>query len=168
MKRMGLKTLGVGVFALLATQFIPVGAAPTNPPVTGEPAWDSPATRELARRACFDCHSNETRWPWYASIAPASWMIRDHVSEGRRKLNFSAWPAGAGEADEAGEALSKGEMPLWDYALLHPQARLTPQETDALAQGLAATLGTKRKDGGHGARKGDDDGDRDEGRDGRP
>ena len=130
--------------------------------MTGEPPWNSPETRALAKRACFDCHSNETRWPWYASVAPASWIIRDHVSEGRRKLNFSTWPGGVREVDEIGEVLSKGEMPLWDYALLHPEARLTPQEMDALTKGLAATLGTASEGSRRGPRGDDGDGDRDD------
>ena len=76
-------------FLLLAIQFVPYGRAHTNPPVTAEPAWDSAETRELARRACFDCHSNETAWPSYTSISPASWLAQRHVNEGRRELNFS-------------------------------------------------------------------------------
>jgi len=66
--------LGVLVGLLVVIQFVPYGRAHTNPPVAQEPIWDSPQTRELARRACFDCHSNETMWPWYSNIAPISWI----------------------------------------------------------------------------------------------
>jgi len=65
-----------GGIVFIAMQLVPYGHAHTNPPVTGEPKWDSPQTRELAKRACFDCHSNETDWPWYSNIAPVSWLIQ--------------------------------------------------------------------------------------------
>src|SRR5690606_30867239 len=72
-------------------QLVPYGQARSNPPVIQEPAWDSPRTRELAKRACFDCHSNETRWPWYARIAPMSWVLQRDVEAGRSVMNFSEW-----------------------------------------------------------------------------
>jgi glutaredoxin len=85
-----LKFAGIAfVVLLILIQFIPV--AHTNPPVTREIQWDSLQTRALAQRACFDCHSNETVWPWYAYVAPVSWRIANHVYDGRRRLNFSEW-----------------------------------------------------------------------------
>src|SRR5215831_3235209 len=77
--------------ALVLIQLIPFGREHTNPPVTQEPAWDSPGTRELAKRACFDCHSNETVWPWYSRVAPVSWLTQRDVNGGRRHVNFSEW-----------------------------------------------------------------------------
>ena len=65
----------VAVGGFLLIQLVPFGRDHTNPPVVQEPKWDSPATRELAKRACFDCHSNETVWPWYSNIAPVSWLV---------------------------------------------------------------------------------------------
>jgi hypothetical protein len=123
---------------LLVAQVVPYGRAHSNPPVVAEPTWDSPATRELANRACFDCHSNQTRWPWYANVAPSSWLVQNHVDEGRRVLNFSDWNRGNSEADEAGEAVREGEMPPRSYLLLHPEARLTDSERAQLALGLDA------------------------------
>ena len=79
----------VGVIVLM--QIIPYGRTHSNPPVTREPSWDSPRTRELARRACFDCHSNETRWPWYADVAPFSWVVQRDVDIARNVINFSEW-----------------------------------------------------------------------------
>jgi mono/diheme cytochrome c family protein len=140
--------------AALLVQLVPYGRAHTNPPVTQEPAWDSPRTRELAQRACFDCHSNETAWPAYASVAPFSWIVQDHVDEGRSVLNFSEFDRPQDEAEEAAEVVLEGEMPLWDYALMHPSARLSPEETRALADGLAATLGGEGGDGEVAAREG--------------
>lgn len=138
--------LGIGIPAaiLVLIQLVPYGRAHTNPPVEREPAWDSPRTRELAKRACFDCHSNETRWPWYSSIAPLSWRVQAHVDEGREKLNFSAFDAGsrrmAHSAGEAGEVVTEGEMPLKDYVMMHPEARLSLVERRDLAAGLDATF----------------------------
>lgn len=118
----------------LGIQFVPVERE--NPPVIVEPRWDAPKTRELAVRACYDCHSNETRWPWYSRIAPASWMVAEHVKDGRRALNFSEWPAG--ELEEAAEEVRKEKMPLPSYLIGHPEARLTTEERETLARGLEA------------------------------
>jgi mono/diheme cytochrome c family protein len=127
--------------ALVAIQLVPYGRDHINPRVTGEPAWDSPQTRALAKQACFDCHSNETEWPAYASIAPASWLVQRDVNEGRAVLNFSEWTRPQEEAKEAAEEVRKGEMPPAAYTLVHAHARLKPADRDRLAQGLAKTLG---------------------------
>ncbi len=129
---------GVGLFVLI--QFIPYGREHTNLPVVQEPAWDSPQTRELARRACFDCHSNETVWPWYSNVAPVSWLIQRDVDEGRQKLNFSEWNRPQDELDEITEVIREGEMPPMYYVLLHPQAKLSQTEKEALIAGLRATV----------------------------
>jgi hypothetical protein len=127
---------------VLVIQLVPYGRAHSNPRVVQEPAWDSPSTRELAVRACFDCHSNETRWPWYSNVAPFSWLLQRHVDEGRRVLNFSEWQRPYEEAGESARTVLEGEMPLRSYLLLHPAASLTEAEKQSLARGLAATLGT--------------------------
>jgi mono/diheme cytochrome c family protein len=126
--------------ALIAIQLVPYGRAHGNPPVTGEPAWDAPATRELAKRACFDCHSNETEWPAYASLAPASWLVQRDVDEARAVLNFSEWTRPQEEAEDAPEEVREGEMPPVAYKLVHAHARLNAAERDRLVQGLAKTL----------------------------
>jgi mono/diheme cytochrome c family protein len=137
-----LRWLGIGVVAaFLILQLLPYGH--TNPPGHVEPRWDAPATRALAVRACFDCHSNETVWPWYSHVAPVSWLAQRDVDEGRRTLNFSEWDRPQKEARESAKTVRKGEMPPWFYVLLHPDARLTPAETQTLIAGLEATLGTK-------------------------
>lgn len=112
----------------------------TNPPVVKEPAWDSPGTRALAKRACFDCHSNETRTPWYSQVAPVSWLLASHVAEGREHLNFSSVD-GTEEPEEMAEEILKGAMPTADYKLLHAEARLTAEERDSLVRGLYASFG---------------------------
>ena len=131
-------------------QLVPYGRNHTNPPVQAEPQWDSPETRALAKRACFDCHSNETVWPWYSNIAPISWLTQRDVDEGRQKLNFSEWNRPQ-EVDEVIEVIQKGEMPPKIYLLAHPQARLTQAEKEKLIRGLQATLGVQ------GGTKGTDD-----------
>ena len=125
----------------VAIQFVPYGRRHDNPPVRREPAWDSPATRALAVRVCFDCHSNETRWPWYTFIAPVSWLTQRDVDEGRDALNFSEWDRPQKEAHESAETVREGEMPPWFYLLPRPYARLSAAERERLIAGLAATFG---------------------------
>lgn len=133
----------LGLFVLI--QFVPYGRNHTNPPVRQEPVWDSPQTAALARRACFDCHSNQTVWPWYSNIAPVSWLVLRDVDEGRSKLNFSEWDLPQKDAEEAAEQVQKGEMPPWFYLPAHPQARLSMQEKQALIRGLQATTGSRKQ-----------------------
>lgn len=119
---------------VIGAQLVPVDRS--NPPVTQELKWDSEETRELVSRACFDCHSNQTVWPWYSYIAPISWRVADHVDHGRGHLNFSEWDKPNEDFDEIKEVMDEGEMPLWDYLLMHTEAKLTPEETQALIEGL--------------------------------
>jgi len=129
------------VAGALAIQVVPYGRNHANPPVTREPAWDSPATRELAKRACFDCHSNETAWPVYASIAPVSWLVQHDVTEGRGVLNFSEWYRAQEGAKDASEEVLQREMPPATYRFVHAHARLTAAEMERLANGLVKTTG---------------------------
>jgi mono/diheme cytochrome c family protein len=130
---------GVAVTAVVI-QAVPYGRGRGNPPVQAEPAWDTPETRDLAVRRCFDCHSNETRWPWYAAVAPLSWFIQHHVDEGRRELNFSEWNRPQHDVYEAAITTRNGEMPVFGYLSLHPEARMTEAELKRLAQGLLNTV----------------------------
>ena len=124
---------------LLAIQFVRMPR--TNPAATREVRWDTPATRALASRACFDCHSNGTVWPWYSHVAPASWLVINHVNSGRRHLDFSEWdrPQHATFTDVE-DNVTSGEMPIWNYVIVHPRAKLTPAERQQLLDGLRATL----------------------------
>jgi len=140
-----MKLSGGAVIVLAAIQFIPYGREHTNPPVTGEPKWDSPDTRELFWRACRDCHSNETVWPWYSSVAPVSWLTEVDVSFGRKKLNVSEWGrAGENEGDKAADEVRQGKMPLFFYLPAHPEAKLNDGEKQELIKGLVATFGEKK------------------------
>jgi hypothetical protein len=115
----------------------------SNPPGSG--GLVAPAeTSEVLRHACYDCHSNETRWPWYASVAPLSWLIRHDVDEGRRRLNFSNWQdyasdpeTAAHKLDEIAKAVTRGDMAPWHYRLLHPSARLGEEDRARLARWAA-------------------------------
>jgi mono/diheme cytochrome c family protein len=124
---------------LILIQLVPYGRDHENPAVVAEPSWDSQQTRDLAVRACFDCHSNETTWPWYSNIAPLSWLIQRDVDEGREHLNFSEWNRRQ-RSGESAETVREGEMPPPYYTVTHPNARLSDAEMQALAQGLTASL----------------------------
>jgi hypothetical protein len=128
---------GFGGLVLVAQLVRP---AIDNPPVVAEPHWNSARTREMVRGACFDCHSNETVVPWYGQVAPFRWLIAHHVQEGRGKLNFSD-PSSEYDLDDMAKELHSGGMPIWDYKLAHPMARLTDAQRDSLVVGLKATFG---------------------------
>ncbi len=138
--------LALPLILLAGLQLVPYGRDHSAPADGQKVVWDSPRTLELARRACFDCHSHETRWPWYANLAPISWRIQNHVQEGREAIDFSAFVPGnedvAEAAGEAAETVQKGEMPPFDYRLAHPEARLTPAEQRDLIAGLKRTFAT--------------------------
>jgi cytochrome c551/c552 len=130
----------VAVAVLAAAQLVPV--ARDNPPETGA-LVAPPAVDALLRRACADCHSRRTVWPWYSRIAPASWLVAHDVSEGRRELDFSAWDTidvarRRKKLQESAAEVREGEMPPWYYVLLHPAARLAPGERDTLLAWLEA------------------------------
>ncbi len=145
MKIRKLVLIAIAVIAagFLLIQVAPYGRAHDNPPVAAEPNWDSPQTRELAQRACFDCHSNETVWPWYSNVAPVSWLVQHDVDEGRQRLNFSEWGRGGEgeETEELYEVIVENKMPMPNYLITHPEARLTDGEKAALADGLLVTMG---------------------------
>ena len=126
------------VIIFIGIQLIPLNR--TNLPISREIKWNSPETQALAQRACFDCHSNQTTWPWDSYIAPSSFLIINHVNEGRRRLNFSEWDQPNSDFEEVSRTMQNGEMPMWDYVLMHPTAKLTPAETQQLLDGLQATF----------------------------
>ena len=137
--RRGLVVLALG---LVGAQAIRVDR--TNPPVTGDVG--APAeVAALLRRACYDCHSNETAWPWYARVAPVSWLLASDVREGRRELDFSTWTAYGAKKKvknltKTAEEVGEGDMPPWDYALMHPEARLADAERGALRAWTAVEI----------------------------
>lgn len=136
----------IGVVGLLLViQFVPVGR--TNPAVVGE-VQAPERVMAVLRQSCYDCHSNETVWPWYSRVAPMSWFVADHVHEGREHLNFSAWsrmnPGERAEArEEVWEEVAEGEMPLASYLWLHGDARLDEGDRAALRAWAGAGEGDR-------------------------
>lgn len=132
MRRIVRTALIAGIVLAGAIQLVPVWRYQTNPAVQSEPAWSSPQAREVAKRACFDCHSNETSWPLYSKVAPISWLVTYDVVKGRSELNFSTWGSGSQEVDDIGETIVDGEMPPRIYLVTHPEAALTAAERQLL------------------------------------
>lgn len=132
--------LGGVVLLLLVIQLIPVSAV-DDPPVEEEIAAPGDIMGIL-RRSCFDCHSNETVWPWYSRVMPAKWLVRRDVEEGREHLNFSTWnrydaEERAEKLEEVAEEVEEEEMPLWFYTPLHRDARLTAEDRQRLVEWAA-------------------------------
>jgi hypothetical protein len=121
----------------------------TNPPHTNPPVKTDfltvmdppPKIAAMFRSACYDCHSNETRWPWYSSVAPMSWQIASEVREGRGQLNLSEWPVNDPKRawkkmEDMSEQIDQKDMPLPKYTLIHADARLTDAQRADLTQWL--------------------------------
>lgn len=133
MKRGVKVALGV-VVVLVVMQLV----RPTreNPAVTGD-LVTPPDVKSVLKKACYDCHSNETVWPWYSNVAPVSWLVARDVNEGRKHLNFSVWESYEQKRkdkklEEIGEEVSEGEMPMAIYVPLHPEAKLSDAEKKLL------------------------------------
>jgi mono/diheme cytochrome c family protein len=135
-----LALIGAAILVFALIQLVPFGRDHTNPPVVSEPQWSSPEARALVKQSCFDCHSNETVWPWYSNVAPASWLVQFDVNEGRRKFNFSDWNRNPGELDEMIEVIREGEMPPLKYTINHPEARLNAQKKQELIDALKSSI----------------------------
>ena len=135
MKRYARLAGGVGLLALLAVQFVPIER--TNRLGAGDP--NAPRDVQwILRRACYDCHSTETRWPIWTYIAPFSWQVVGDVERARNVLNFSDWAAydrsrRVSLRSMIGPVTTGHRMPLWYYLTLHPDAHLS--ETDLAALG---------------------------------
>jgi hypothetical protein len=134
MKKSPVKIFLVIVVVIAAIQFIPVER--TNPPI-GEDISVSSEVKGILKRACYDCHSHETIWPWYSQVAPASWLLAWDVAEGREELNFSTWNRYSPKKQdkiikEIWKEVQEGEMPPWFYLPLHPKARLSDNDRNLL------------------------------------
>jgi Haem-binding domain len=138
-----LKALRWLLAAAVLIQFVPFGHDHTNPPAAKEPPWDKPQTRDLVKRACFDCHSNETTWPWYSNVAPVSWLVQRDVNGGRRHLNFSEWDHPQRHAEDIPKEVQEGGMPPFFYLPMHPNAKLTGADKQALIDGVGKSLAKK-------------------------
>jgi hypothetical protein len=128
-------------------QFIPSGIPENIPEDENSLARSSmvpePVLEQL-RTSCFDCHSNQTYLPWYSKIAPFSWMLADHIIEGRSNLNFSEWESYSrreklGILESIADVVESGEMPLKSYLLIHRDAKLDEEKISALNQWVEET-----------------------------
>ena len=126
--------LGLLAVGLVGIQFIPV--VRSNPPILAE--IEAPEeVLTIIRRACYDCHSNETIWPWYSYVAPVSWLVESDVKVGRSNVNFSEWNEYSQKLQnlkryKIGEEVEEGEMPLWFYVSLHSEAQLSQADIDLI------------------------------------
>ncbi len=139
-KRIVLILIGGAVVLFLLIQLIPFGHTRTNPSVVSEPNWSSPQARALVKEHCFQCHSNETNWTWYANIAPGSWLIAMDVIEGRNHFNFSDWKNNPGELDEMVGTVQDGEMPPIQYWMFHPKSKMNAPKKQELIDALNSSL----------------------------
>ncbi len=148
MKRFSKKNISIGITSLavivIALQFFPPSLSHSNPPVTGEPKWNSPETRATFFKACADCHSNETVFPWYSTIAPVSWLVESDIREGRKHFNISEWDRRINNGDKAAEEVQRGSMPSGLYLLMHSNANLNAADKKKFVEGLTATFGTSQ------------------------
>jgi hypothetical protein len=140
-KMMVRRALLAAVAALVLVQLVPVDRS--NPPVEAEVAAP-PEVRAILRRACYDCHSNETVWPWYGRIAPVSWLLQRDIREGRKEVNFSVfgqYPDKRRQRKwlEIPEQVEKREMPPWFYTTIHREARLSEADREALVRWARAS-----------------------------
>lgn len=127
------------LFALI--QLVPYGRG-GNPPVTRAASWPPGVGQELAKTACYDCHSNLTNRWWATQIAPASWLAQTDVSGGRSRLNFSTWDTAQPDAKEVADTVLSGSMPPLQYTLIHRNARLSVDERAQLAAAVTALYAT--------------------------
>ena len=140
----------VVIVILAAAQF--VRPARTNPPTEEARAAQAHLSmpsdvQAVLKRACYDCHSNETTWPWYSNVAPVSWFVTDHVDHGRKHLNFSDWAQQGrhtdkqdadSQLDEIRKEVEARNMPLGSYLLLHPGAKLSDQDVKIISDWAAS------------------------------
>jgi hypothetical protein len=136
------KTVMILAVLFLAAQAI--RPSRVNPPVNASETIQAklqipPEVFSVLQRSCRDCHSSETRWPWYSNITPVSWLLVDHVEEGRKALSFSEWGTysvtrAAHKLEEIVLMVDDDEMPLKSYLLMHSDARLSPSDKQLLVK----------------------------------
>ena len=134
------------IIFFIASQF--VRPAKTNPIIDQTQALHNQAEMNaevtaVLQRACYDCHSNDTRWPWYSNVAPMSWFVIDHVNHGRRFLNFSDWQSydkqkKATQLQLIGDTVRVNMMPLSSYTLVHGDAKLSDDDKKLIGEWVKA------------------------------
>ena len=145
-RRLALWVIGGAIALFVAIQFIPYGHAHSDPAATNPFTWTSSQAEAIARTACYDCHSNQTKYWWGIEIAPFSWLAQRDVTRGRSWLNFSDW-TGVVTAQQMRRALT-GTMPPFGYTLMHPSARLSAAQKAQLLAGFSSSLAANQVNGG--------------------
>ena len=146
MRKLAKYTSILFVSIFIGIQFVPTPAvSKTSISATHTAEMINPQVSAILDRSCQDCHSNRTAWPWYSHVAPVSWVISKHVSEGREMLDFSEWvnqPPSVDERMLICDAVSKGRMPLPGYTVIHRNARLSKQDVELICEWAAAPSNT--------------------------
>jgi hypothetical protein len=138
------RIVGLTLLAALAiAQFVPYGHDHENPRVTMDAPWASARAEAIARESCYDCHSNETEWPWYTSVAPMSFLAVNDVKEGRHEVNFSEWDRPQEEADDLQRVIRRGSMPPKQYTFIHRGASLDAEEKRILLDAIRQLPGAE-------------------------
>lgn len=140
------RIIRVTLITLVAIQFLPVDRSVPEYEKQNDFILNSKLDdqyKSLVKNACYDCHSYQTDYPWYAKVAPISFSIQGHINDGREHLNFSKWDSYTSSEkekmlDEAAEEIHEGAMPLSGYRLLHKEARLSDLENKELVDALRA------------------------------
>jgi Haem-binding domain len=151
MRKSALAALLALLAAPLAAQVARAGRAnPASPPPARDIAAPAPI-EALLIRACYDCHSNRPKWPWYSRVAPASWLVARDVALGRKELNFSEWGSyypqtRSRKLQWVGRVLRERAMPPWTYRLMHPRERLTVAERAMLERWIESAISTSEPD----------------------
>ena len=141
-KKILLWAIGIAVVVFALIQLVPYGrSSHSNPPATDPFTWTDPQAEAIARQSCYDCHSNETVWWWATNIAPFSWLVQRDVDGGRDNMNFSTSDP-LPPAAEFAEVVNEGEMPPFQYTLIHSDAKLSDAEKQTLIAGYQAGLAT--------------------------
>ena len=146
-----MKNLKIKITLLIILVFAIMQVIPSDRPENKEPDSTDLLQIEkpnaeigiLIKSACYDCHSYQSKHPWYSDLAPVSWWVNDHIEEGREHLNFSEWGTyspkkKAHKAEEGVEELEEGEMPLWSYQLGHSEATLNDSQKEMLIEWFAS------------------------------
>ena len=138
-RRLVLRAVVILAVVLALAQLVPVDR---SNPTGGAEVAAPPEVRAILKRACYDCHSSETVWPWYSRVAPVSWLIARDVREGRSVVNFSIFTLYPDKRrrrkwKEIPEQIEKREMPPWYYTAVHPEARLSDAEREMLLRWAA-------------------------------
>ncbi len=134
------KILVIIVVGFILLQFFPINK--NNPVATPKMDFltikNTPeSTASLVRTGCYDCHSNESKYPWYSNVQPFGWFLKDHIDEARKELNFSTFATydpkrQAHKLSEAAEQIEKGEMPLDSYVMIHSDAKFSAAQNEQL------------------------------------